>query len=370
MDVARDGDGWFADELVGDDAGDESGPTFKADTYTLSESGGPSGYTASVSTCTNGVTVTSGQITLANGQSTVCTINNDDIAPLLTLHKSVINDNGGGASATDWTLTATGTGGSPTNLSGTTPVASGPTFKADTYTLSESGGPSGYLASAYVCTNGVTVTSGQITLANGQTTVCTITNDDIAPSLTLDKIVMNDNGGLQPESAWTIKATGTVVSPTNLSGPGAAGYTDVVSGPTFKADTYTLSETGPAGYVRSVWTCTNGVTVNGSSQITLANGQTTVCTITNDDIQPTITVTKVLSPASDPGRFNLRINSTTYKANAGNGDTTGAVGINAGTYTVDETAVAPANLANYTSTIDCGARPGERLERVGERVGG
>ena len=50
-----------------------------------------------------------------------------------------------------WTLTATGTGGSPTNISGTTPVASGVGFKADTYTLTESGGPSGYTASLYSC---------------------------------------------------------------------------------------------------------------------------------------------------------------------------------------------------------------------------
>ena len=34
-------------------------------------------------------------------------------------------------------------------------------------------------------------------------------------------------------------------------GPGAVGSTDVVSGATFKADTYTLSETGPSGYAAS-----------------------------------------------------------------------------------------------------------------------
>ena len=81
-------------------------------------------------------------------------------------------------------------------MSGTTPVSSDGTFKADTYTLGESGGPSGYLASDFTCTNGVTVNgSSQITLANGQSTVCTINNDDIAPSLELDKTVTNDNGG-------------------------------------------------------------------------------------------------------------------------------------------------------------------------------
>ena len=60
--------------------------------------------------------------------------------------KTVTNDNGGTALMTAWTLTATGTGATPTNLSGTTPVDSGATFKADTYTLAETGGPSGYTA--------------------------------------------------------------------------------------------------------------------------------------------------------------------------------------------------------------------------------
>ena len=136
-------------------------------------------------------------ITLTPGQSTTCTITNDDIAPSLTLNKTVTNDNGGTAPNTAWTLTATGTGGSPTNLSGTTPVVSDGTFKADTYTLAESGGPSGYLASVWVCTNGVTVTSSQITLTPG--------HDDVhdhqrrhAPSLTLNKTVTNDNGGTAP----------------------------------------------------------------------------------------------------------------------------------------------------------------------------
>ena len=156
--------------------------------YSVTESGGPSGYAASSSTdCTIPSAV--------SGTTYTCTITNDDQAPSLTLQKTVINNNGGSAPNTAWTLTATGTGGSPSNLSGTTPVSSGGTFKADTYTLAESGGPSGYLASVFTCTNGVTVTAAQITLANGQSTVCTITNDDIAPSLELDKTVTNDNGG-------------------------------------------------------------------------------------------------------------------------------------------------------------------------------
>jgi hypothetical protein len=94
------------------------------------------------------------------------------------------NDNGGTALASAWTLQATGAGGSPTNLSGATPVISGGTFKADTYALSETGGPSGYTASQFSCVKngGGAVLGSSITLAPGDTATCTITNNDIAPA--------------------------------------------------------------------------------------------------------------------------------------------------------------------------------------------
>src|SRR5258706_14865997 len=78
-----------------------------------------------------------------------CTINNNDNAPQLHLRKTITNDNGGTASVTDWTLTATGTVQSPTNLSGTTPVDSTASFKADTYALAEINGPAGYTPGAW-----------------------------------------------------------------------------------------------------------------------------------------------------------------------------------------------------------------------------
>src|SRR3990172_3209382 len=109
-------------------------------------------------------------------------------------------------------------------------------------------------------------------------------------SLTLDKIVTNDNGGTAVESDWTLTATG---SSATLTGPGAVGSTDVVSGAGFPAGTYVLSESaGPAGYTASAWSCTGG-TQSGSS-ITLANGESATCTITNTDNKPTLTLVKTV----------------------------------------------------------------------------
>jgi len=87
----------------------------------------------------------------------------------------VVNTGGGTAHAADWTLSAA----SPTPLSGHTPVDSGPSFKAGVYTLSETG-PTGYTASAWVCTGGVQ-NGNQITLALGQSATCTITNTFTPP---------------------------------------------------------------------------------------------------------------------------------------------------------------------------------------------
>jgi hypothetical protein len=180
--------------------------------------------------------------------------------------------------------------------------------------------------------------TNQITLALGQSATCTFTNNDVAPSLTLNKVVVNDNGGLAAESAWTLTANGGTAG--TLSGAGAAGPTDVVSGATFKAGTYALSEsTGPAGYSASAWTCTGTGTQNGSN-ITLALGQSAVCTITNNDVGGTIVVIKNAKPAN--GSFAFTTTGAGYSgftltgSTASNGNQNSQSGLNAGTYSVRE----------------------------------
>jgi hypothetical protein len=152
-----------------------NGAGFVAGTYDLSESGDPPGYTASAWVCVGGTQNDGNSVTLAAGQSATCTITNNDQAPALTLVKQVINDDGGGAVAANWTLTASG----PTGFSGSGPsVSNGASFDAGTYNLSESAGPTGYSASAWNCIGGTQNDSDTIMLALGQSAACTITNDD------------------------------------------------------------------------------------------------------------------------------------------------------------------------------------------------
>ena len=69
---------------------------------------------------------------------------------------------------------------------------------------------------------------------NGGVVACQITNTAVAPTLTLVKEVVNDNGGTEPASAWTLTGTG----PTTISGPtGDPLVTDaVVRGRHLRAD--------------------------------------------------------------------------------------------------------------------------------------
>ena len=102
---------------------------------------------------------------------------------------------------------------------------------------------------------------------------CTVTNNDSLPSLTLTKIVVNNNGGTATASSFTLSASG----PTPLSGAGPTVSSDL----TFDAGTYTLSESGPAGYTASAWSCKGGT--QSGNQITVALGESAACSITNDD---------------------------------------------------------------------------------------
>ena len=68
-------------------------------------------------------------------------------------------------------------------------------MNAGTHTARETP-QTGYTPSGW---SGACAADGSVTLLPGDDTTCTITNDDIPPSLTLNKVVVNDNGGTAPQ---------------------------------------------------------------------------------------------------------------------------------------------------------------------------
>jgi uncharacterized repeat protein (TIGR01451 family) len=137
----------------------------------------------------------------------------------------------------------------------------------------------------------------------------------------------------------------------NGSGNYATGSTQNVA-----AGTYTVSEDQKDGYHVTASSCTGETTpgtATTSLSATVTPGENVVCTFTNTRNTGTITVNKVVNPANDSGKFDLRINGTVYADDVGNGGTTGAVQLPTGNYTVSEVAGTGTSLADYSSSLSC-----------------
>ena len=241
-----------------------------------------------------------GTVQLENGEEKECSITNDDKAAHLKLVKVVINDNGGTAKATDWTLSASG----PTPISGAGGVEND--VDAGTYTLSESGGPVGYTAGSWICEGGQQL-DNQITLALGQSATCTLTNNDQQAYITVVKNVINDNGGSALPGDFNLTLGGNAV----ISG---------VAVPV-NPGTHTAGETPLPGYTFQGFSgeCDS----NGA--VTVALGESKTCTLTNDD-----------TPGGEPRTIGFWKNWNT--CTGGNQDQSAASvgGPDAGRYLLDD----------------------------------
>jgi fimbrial isopeptide formation D2 family protein/uncharacterized repeat protein (TIGR01451 family) len=316
-----------------------NGASFDAGTYNLSESG-PDGYTGSAWVCVGGTQDDDDTVTLALGESATCTITNDDDEPSLTLIKQVTNDDGGDAAASEWTLTATGTGASPTNLSGSTPVTSGAGFEADTYTLAETGGPSGYTAGGWDCGSATMPTATTVTVGLGDDVTCTIINDDEAATLIVTKVIVGGDLGCDDFMF------GLNDSPTP-----ASFESDCSNELTVDAGDYTVFEPNFDGYTT---TYENDLNANEDcDDLHLGNGETATCTITNTRDTGDLEIVKVLDPTDDPGLFDLLVDNTVEAFDVSHNEGTGPMTLETGTFEVSEEAGTDTSLSDYDSSIEC-----------------
>ena len=214
--------------------------------------------------------------------------NQQQSLPTLTLRKVVVNNNGGTALPTAWTLNANG----PTALSGATGSAAvtNVVVPAGTYNLSESNGPPGYTPSAWSCTGAASSTATSVTLSSTSAATCTITNDDQPAHLTLIKQVQNNFGGTALPTAWTLHANG----PTTISGvTGSAAVTNAA----VSAGSYNIFESnGPPGYASGTWDCTSTLrsAFRTAEAITLNVGENLTCTLVNFDAPAHLTLQKTV----------------------------------------------------------------------------
>ena len=191
----------------------------------------------------------------------------------LVINKVLNNDNGGTKVVTDFSFKVNGGTAEAFEADG----SNSKTVAVGTYSVVEDGLPISNYTTTYANGSNSNLDCTSLAVTVGATTTCTITNNDNAPALHLRKTVTNDNGGAAAATAWTLTATGTVASPTNLSGS-----TPVDSGTTFKADTYTLGESGPSGYTAGAWNC-GTATMPTTTTVTVPFGGNVTCTINNDD---------------------------------------------------------------------------------------
>ena len=232
--------------------------------YTLTETG-PVDYTAGFS-CTGGGTLVGNRLTITGadaGNTITCTIANTytpaAVAAQLGLLKTV--SGGGTASATDFTLTATGDASTgPTVVTGTTPVPP-VNVPVGVYTLTETG-PGGYTA-GFSCSGGGTLVGNKLTITGadaGHTITCTIANTytpaAVAAQLGLLKTV--SGGGTASATDFTLTATGDA-----STGPTVVTGTTPVPPVNVPVGVYTLTETGPVEYT-AAFSCTGGGTLVGN----------------------------------------------------------------------------------------------------------
>ena len=256
----------------------------------------------------------------------------------LIVIKHVVNDNGGGASASQFMMTINGvtaTGGN------TFPGAESPGTNKEvtpgSYSVTETG-PSGYDATYSADCTGTIVAGDTL-----DTKTCTVTNDDRAAHLIVIKHVVNANGGKAKASNFSMKINGITVQGTNpFPGAESPGTTRTVN-----AGSYTVTETGPSGYI---------LVPSADCSGTIAPGQTKTCTMLNHDIAPRLTIgywkthqaqTTALLPQS-LGNYNVatlaQATAVFNATNCSSSTSQDAIGCLAG-----QLLAAELNLANFAS---------------------
>ena len=298
-------------------------------TYTVSETTDPE-YAQDVIA---GDCASDGTITLAVGENKTCIITNDDKPATLHIIKEVTNDNGGTKVESDFTINVSGNNPSSSSFAGAAFPGTDITIDAGSYDITETA-DAGYAATYSTDCSG--------TLLPGDDKTCTVSNDDIQPIFTVNSNIINDNGGTLTDADFPAFFDGSPVTYGSSFG--------------IDAGSYVVSEIAQP----SIYAYSFSGDCDAFGNVTLQVGDVKQCTITNDDIAPTLTIIKQVDNSNGdnktPDDFTLTIDGVTVT----NGVPTS---LNVGAHTAGEV-----EDTDYHATItgDCGASNGTVFLNLGE----
>ena len=253
-----------------------------------------------------------GTIALGYGEDKVCTLTNSDKPGMITFHLDVINDNGGTATVSDFSM-----------LLDTTPMPNDTAVAiyAQTWPISISG-PSGYAFDITDCPQ-------QLPVVNGESRTCHLTANDIASKVIIKKVVVNDNHGARKASSFKARVLNNNAKTAwfNLTADEAGIEKPLVPG------SYEVKEQNYARYAK---------TYSEECSGTVGLGETKTCTITNDDIPDELTVIKHVAGTTEGDKvaadFTLKVTPRFGLETTVTGSEAGeVVTLNRGRYSVTET---------------------------------
>jgi YVTN family beta-propeller protein len=313
--------------------GSSSGTTITINegSYNVTEEGGPDisydyvpgKYTPSYSSNCAG--------NIRTGDTVRCTITNKynqfipGILPKLIVTKQVINEGGGEAEPSDFTITVDGNNPTPSSFDGRSSGTS-VTLEPGSYSVSENSLPEYTSSKSGDCAG---------SLSAGETKQCTITNiykpiDKSAQLIVINNVIDNNN---DDGSELTVKPSAFIITvqgndPLPRSFPGKSGKGVIVN---LNPGRYSVTTDGPDGYTSDY---------SEGCQGTIRTGDAKACIITNEEItppspippqppQPTI---ETITGFSTPYGITLNPdNGLFYVSNYGQLNTTGSVSVLNGT---------------------------------------
>ncbi len=315
-------------------------------TYSVSETNIKSGTRLASATCVKGTqavgtfdpaTKTVNGLVMGTDGTINCNFVNSTDTGTLKVVKHVV---GGTATAANWQLHVKQNGsevagspqaGSEAGTSYTLPVG--------TYNVSETGGSANYTQSFSDNCPG-----GTITIANGQTAACTLTNTRDTARVVFQKVLVGNSQNQVPAD-WTFTVNDQQVN-------GNGGSTVLQTN-----QDYTVTESSSYSNLYSLTNATGACHLNAQGQIivnTAANGGT--CTVTNTRNTGSLVVHKdVVNPdggaVSDTHQFTVTLDGGNSKTIAEGTDAT-YLNLPTGTYTVAENSDADYTFVSYSSDTD------------------